>query len=133
MGTVECVQVKCQGRPSSLVAILSSPSCVLALYGLTVLFPFQSPAPSRSGNRAGPGNQGHGVSHPSRCTDRSNQLRQRIGHNERAVSSPTTAWSHPYIASRQDASTEHKQPPCRGSPPPSCPGGTGYEAAVRGS
>ncbi len=46
------------------------------VYGFTVLVPFQSPALSRSGNRAGPGNQGHGVSHPSRCTARSNQLRQ---------------------------------------------------------
>ncbi len=35
----------------------------LCMYGFTVLVPFQSPAQSRSGNRAGPGNQGHGVSH----------------------------------------------------------------------
>ncbi len=56
------------------------------MYGFTVLVPFQSPAQSRSGNRAGPGNQGHGVSHPSRCTERSNQLRQRIGHDHRVHS-----------------------------------------------
>ncbi len=31
------------------------------MYGFTVLVPVQSPAPSHSGNRAGPGNQGHGV------------------------------------------------------------------------
>ncbi len=41
--------------------------CLWWMYGFTVLVPFQSPALSRSGNRAGPGNQGHGVSHPSRC------------------------------------------------------------------
>ncbi len=55
------------------------------MYGFTVLVPFQGSAPSHSGDRADPGNQGHGVSHPSRCTDRSNQLRQRIGHDELAV------------------------------------------------
>ncbi len=38
------------------------------LYGFTVLVPFQQgSAPSHSADRADPGNQGHGVSHPSRC------------------------------------------------------------------
>ncbi len=38
----------------------------------------------------------------------------------------------PHMASRQDTSTESKQHPCRGSQPPFCPGGTGYNAAARG-
>ncbi len=71
-----------------VVAVLRhNASSTEGMYGFTVLAPFQSPAPSHSGYRAGPGNQGHGVSYPSRCTDRSNQLHQRIGHDERASGS----------------------------------------------
>ncbi len=73
--------------PSNPVGSLT-PFTLVCMYGFTVLVPFQSPAHSRSGNRAGPGNQGHGVSHPCRCTERSNQLRQRIGHDEGAFSFP---------------------------------------------
>ncbi len=58
----------------------------ISLSGFTVLVPFQGPAPSQPGNRAGTGNQELGVSHSSRGTVRSPQLPSCTDHAERASS-----------------------------------------------
>ncbi len=63
-GVPATAPVLAAGRAPAVAAV---PPVHMCMYGFTVLVPFQSPALSRSGNRAGPGNQGHGVSHPSRC------------------------------------------------------------------
>ncbi len=77
--------------------------------------------------RAGPGHQGYGGSHPSRCMDRSHQPQPRVGHGTRASSGAACNRVRDAFALSDPARSQDFSPSCnRNLPEPLASGKHGW-------